>query len=128
MWLQHNHNHSSFACQFRLRTRGAGAAHPSESSLLCISRRSPATPNPSSLLPPLPVGPHRSAEAASWGAAAQQLWANAGPGFQGAALPEVLGDEAALTGKGQHGRGVVVSLLTRRLLLVFGGSGAPVKQ
>jgi hypothetical protein len=31
----------------------------------------------------------------------------------------VLGDDVALTGKGQHGRGVVVSLLTRRLLPVF---------
>jgi hypothetical protein len=61
----------------------------------------------------------RSAEAASWGGAAQKLWANAGQGFAGVELPQVLGDESSLKGQGQHGRGALVSLLTRRLLPVF---------
>ncbi|WIA20326.1 hypothetical protein OEZ85_006158 [Tetradesmus obliquus] len=76
--------------------------------------------------------PNRGAEAATWGDAARTLWQHAGRGFgiQGASrgsggsgftsLQEVLGDDVALTGKGQHGhgRGAVVSLLLRRLLPV----------
>ncbi|WIA40623.1 hypothetical protein OEZ86_013959 [Tetradesmus obliquus] len=76
--------------------------------------------------------PNRGAEAATWGDAARTLWQHAGSGFvvQGASqgsessgfssLQEVLGDDVALTGKGQHGhgRGAVVSLLLRRLLPV----------
>jgi hypothetical protein len=79
--------------------------------------------------------PNRAAEAATWGDAARQLWQQAGGGFVGDAssqglanssglgfgsLQEVLGDDVALTGKGQHGhgRGAVVSLLLRRLLPV----------
>jgi hypothetical protein len=62
----------------------------------------------------------RSAEAASWGSTTESLWASgAGRGFEGAGLAVVLGDAAALKGQGSHGRGVLVSLLTRRLLPVF---------
>jgi hypothetical protein len=76
--------------------------------------------------------PNRGAEAATWGDAAHKLWKHAGGGFgvldgsQGSggsgfsSLQDVLGDDVALTGKGQHGhgRGAVVSLLLRRLLPV----------
>jgi len=63
--------------------------------------------------------PNREAEAASWGLAARKLWECAGQGFAGAQLQDVLGDEVALKGQGQHGRGAVVSLLARRLLPVY---------
>lgn len=63
--------------------------------------------------------PNREVEAASWGLAARKLWECAGQGFAGAQLQDVLGDEVALKGQGQHGRGAVVSLLTRRLLPVY---------
>jgi hypothetical protein len=73
--------------------------------------------------------PNRGAEAATWRDAALALWQHAGGGFVGAdgSLQEVLGDDVALTGKGQHGhgRGAVVSLLLRRLLPV---AAAPAQQ
>jgi hypothetical protein len=83
--------------------------------------------------------PNRAVEAATWGDAARALWQQAGGGFvcaassQGAggsglcSLQEVLGDDVALSGNGQHGhgRGAVVSLLLRRLLPV---AAAPDRQ
>uniref|UniRef100_A0A383VNM6 Uncharacterized protein n=1 Tax=Tetradesmus obliquus TaxID=3088 RepID=A0A383VNM6_TETOB len=86
--------------------------------------------------------PNRGAEATTWGDAARTLWQHAGGGFvvQGASqgsgsssfssLQEVLGDDVALTGKGQHGhgRGAVVSLLLRRLLPVVPPVDAPGSQ
>lgn len=60
--------------------------------------------------------PNRGAEAAAWADTAHALWARGGAGCGGADVAAVLGDAAALTGKGQHGGGSVVSLLPRRLL------------
>jgi hypothetical protein len=56
------------------------------------------------------------------------VWASSGPGFTCLKLSEVLGDDVALTGKGQHGNGAIVSLLTRRLLPVHGRQGAEQQQ
>ena len=64
--------------------------------------------------------PNRGSEAAAWGTAARQLWGQAGwpqgdNGSNSSTCEAVLGDLAALTGKGHHGSGALVSLFWRRL-------------
>lgn len=66
----------------------------------------------------------------AWGAAAKQLWSRSGfgaynsqsnsqnNGQDNVTVESYLGDDVALKGQGGHGRGVVVSLMLRRLLPV----------
>jgi hypothetical protein len=64
--------------------------------------------------------PNRGSEAAAWGNAAHQLWHQTGwphskDDKSSGSCEVVLGELTALTGKGHHGCGALVSLFWRRL-------------
>lgn len=56
-------------------------------------------------------------EAASWASLAKDLWAKAPQGGQG--IEAVLGSTEHLKGQGEPGKGLLVSLQTRRGLPLF---------
>jgi hypothetical protein len=73
------------------------------------------------LLDALP--PSRAGEGQVWQRCAEQLWRRAGPPYEGAegGVAGVLGELGVLKGKAAAGSGALLSLGSRRLLLVAGG-------